>query len=459
MPRSLVRRDDRCMDTTTGTTTGDAARAVRRGPVTARERALAPDLARGAMLLLIVLANTPYYLWGLEHGLTSGHPLTGSVADRAVQAVMLVAVDLRTYPMFAFLFGYGIVQLHRRQLEAGVPERDVRRLLRRRHWWLLAFGLVHAALLWEGDILGVYGLVGLLTCWLFLRRSDRVLRVWSGVLVGLMVAGTALVVAYAWSVRDLLTVDDVGSGPDLGNAIANPDYLASVGDRLVTWTILLLLQGVLTLVVPLVVLLAFQAARHRVLEEPGRHLPLLRRVAVAGLAVGWLGGLPGALAQLGVLEVPDGVAWALFPVQATTGLFAGVGYVACFGLLAHRLSARADGQGRVVGAVRALGERSLSGYLVQSLLCAPLLAAWGLGLGRHLSSWSMAVVAVGVWLLTVAGAAWLSARGRRGPAEVALRRLTYGRTAARTTGSPAVADVDHQARTVTGTVQGEDAER
>ena len=296
---------------------------ARRGPATTRERALAPDLARGAMLLLIVLANTPYYLWGLDHGMVFGHPTSGSAADRAVQAVMMVTVDLRTYPMFAFLFGYGIVQLAGRQQAAGTPEPLVRRLLRRRHWWLVAFGLVHAALLWEGDILGIYGLVGLVTCWLFLRRRDVTLRVWSVVLLVLMLVGTALVVLAAVSVSDVLTVEEAGSGPDVGNAIANPDYLASVGDRLTTWGILLVLQGALTLVIPLVVLLAFQAGRHRVLEEPERHLPLLRRVAVGGVAVGWLGGLPSALDHLGVVDVPDAVSWALFPVHATTGMFAG----------------------------------------------------------------------------------------------------------------------------------------
>ncbi len=398
---------------------------ARRGPATTRERALAPDLARGAMLLLIVLANTPYYLWGLDHGMVFGHPTSGSAADRVVQAVMMVTVDLRTYPMFAFLFGYGIVQLAGRQHAAGTPEREVRRLLRRRHWWLVAFGLVHAALLWEGDILGIYGLVGLVTCWLFLRRRDVTLRVWSVVLLVLMLVGTALVVLAAVSVSDVLTVEEAGSGPDVGNAIANPDYLASVGDRLTTWGILLVLQGALTLVVPLVVLLAFQAGRHRVLEEPERHLPLLRRVAVGGVAVGWLGGLPSALDHLGVVDVPDAVSWALFPVHATTGMFAGVGYVACFALLAHRLSSGPAGPGRTATALRALGERSLSGYLAQSLVCAPLLAAWGLGLGRHLSSWSMAAVAAVGWLLTVVAADALARRGRRGPAEVALRRLVY----------------------------------
>lgn len=47
------------------------------------------------------------------------------------------------------------------------------------------------------------------------------------------------------------------------------------------------------LVVPTVILLAFWAARRRILEEPGQHLPLLRRVAVVGLGVGvgWSFGL------------------------------------------------------------------------------------------------------------------------------------------------------------------------
>jgi len=67
----------------------------------------------------------------------------------------------------------------------------------------------------------------------------------------------------------------------------------------------------------------------------------------------------------------------------------------------------------------------MSGYLAQSLAWGPVLAAWGLGLGAHMSSWSVAIYAVGVWVLTVALAAALEHQGARGPAEVALRRLAY----------------------------------
>ena len=86
-------------------------------------RALAPDLARGLMLLLIALANTPWYLYGSSTSTSSIHATDGSTLDRAVQFVIITAVDSRVYPMFAFLFGYGIVQMYQRSLDRG-PSRE-----------------------------------------------------------------------------------------------------------------------------------------------------------------------------------------------------------------------------------------------------------------------------------------------------------------------------------------------
>ncbi|MBS4104794.1 DUF418 domain-containing protein, partial [Tsukamurella paurometabola] len=83
-------------------------------------------------------------------------------------------------------------------------------------------------------------------------------------------------------------------------------------------------------------------------------------------------------------------------------------------------------------AVQALGKRSMSGYLAQSLVFSPLLAAWGLGLGQYLSDWSATLLAIVVWAATVALAVHLDLAGRRGPAERLLRHLAYPRPAAGT---------------------------
>ncbi|SHY53030.1 Predicted membrane protein [Mycobacteroides abscessus subsp. bolletii] len=67
----------------------------------------------------------------------------------------------------------------------------------------------------------------------------------------------------------------------------------------------------------------------------------------------------------------------------------------------------------------------MSGYLFQSVAFSPVLAAWGLGLGKHLSSWSAVLFAVCVWSISILLATQLERAGRRGPAEWLLRELAY----------------------------------
>ncbi|GAB3205649.1 DUF418 domain-containing protein [Marinactinospora thermotolerans] len=401
------------------------------GPVRASERILAPDLARGSMLLLIALANTPWYIWGRELSGYSVHPTEGSLLDRAVQFVIITAVDARVYPMFAFLFGYGMVQLLRRQTAAGVPERSARALLRRRNLWLLVFGFLHAALLWMGDVLGAYGLAGLVLGALFLRRRDTTLLVWGGVLAALLFLAGILAVLGAVALTLLggsLGAGDLMAG--LNASVTTGNYATSVVERVLFWPSAVVDQGLLSMSVPIAILLGFWAARRQILEEPHLHLPLLRTVAVVGVGLGLLGGVPNALHHLGALPLPAEQGWVFVFTQTATGLACGIGYVALFGLLGHRLAGRAR-HGLAITAVTAVGRRSLSAYLAQSALCAPLLAAWGLGLGGEFGSAAMAAFALGVWLVTVAGCYALERVGRRGPAEAALRRLAYGRAAGR----------------------------
>lgn len=394
-------------------------------PTALTGRSIAPDLARGAMLLLIVIANSPWYLYTASTRDLSHHPVDATVLDRIVQSVALIAIDGRTYPMFAFLFGYGIWQLYSRQVDAGVAPKAARRLLRRRHWWMLAFGFVHAALLWMGDIIGAYGLAGLVLTWIFLRRRDTTLKVWAiilGVLLLAFAVGTALLGAFAGSTVSL--TPDAG-GFDLDGSAAEGDYLASIGLRLIPWSIGLIVQG-LGLSVPIAILLAFLAARHRVLENPLEHLRLLRVTAVVGISIGWIVGALTALQNADLLGQPRSFDIAFAGAATLSGLLCGIGYVAVFGLIAARMQQRGT-PGRVADALQAVGKRSLTFYLAQSVVFAPLMSAWGLGLGAHLSTWSITVAAILTWLATVLIAVQLERRGIRGPAEWLLRRLAYPR--------------------------------
>jgi uncharacterized protein len=344
-----------------------------------------------------------------------------------VQFVIITAVDSRVYPMFAFLFGYGIVQMYHQSLDRGAEPKAVCRVLRRRHLWMIVIGALHAALLWMGDIVGAYGLVGLIFTAGFLRRKNKTLSVWASVFTGLLVlaaagavVGSVLAAAYPPSTE---TVSFLAGVKEI-NAI--PSWPASVLPRLTFWVTLVAFQGLLTLVVPIAVLLAFWAARRGVLERPDRYRRLLTTVAVSGLVVGWVGGAVHALHHLGVLPVPDQVSWVFSATQPVTGLLGGLGYIALFGLVAAALARRSRTSGPLTLSITAVGKRSLSSYLAQSVICAPLLTAWGLGLGAVLGSATAAVLAVGVWLVTVVGCTLLEQRGLRGPAEWLPRRLAYG---------------------------------
>jgi len=377
------------------------------GPVRQQERSLAPDLARGTVLLFIALANVAPYLYGavLEPGY---RPVGGSRLDNALDLLVAAVVDRRSFPMFAMLFGYGMVQLFGRQSRSGAPWPAVRRILVRRNVSLVVLGGIHAVLLFDGDILGLYGGIGLVVTLLFLRRSTTVLGVWTAV--------TAVVLALVVGFGDSLPAGTTAEG--------EAGYLRSSLDRALSWgAIVVFATLVLGLLAP--TLIGVLMARAQLLDRPWDHRAALRRIAVIGIPVGLLGGMPFALTVGGYWSPGVAVNGALGVLHAATGVAAGAGYLALFGLWAARR--RDQPRTRAVTGLAATGERSLSCYLWQSLILAPVLSAWGLGLGDDIGTATGYGFAVAVWASSVLLAVALSRAGRRGPAETLLRRLAYGR--------------------------------
>lgn len=110
-------------------------------------------------------------------------------------------------------------------------------------------------------------------------------------------------------------------------------------------------------------------------------------------------------------------------LHIASGVLCGFGYVALIALWADRLERRSR-QNAVITALTNTGERSLSGYLAQSVVFVILLPAWTVGLGATLSTAQAAVLGLGTWVVTVIAAAVLARFNRRGPAEALLKRLS-----------------------------------
>ena len=390
-----------------------------RGPTALAARAVAPDLARGVMLLLIALANVHTYLHGHSIGLR-GYPEQLSRTDEVVVWLQMTLVDGRAYPFFGVLFGYGLVQLLRRLERSGEPMEAAQSLLRRRGGWLMLFGLLHALLLFSGDILGAYGLLAVLLAGVIMFSADRRL----------------LVAAGLWSLLMVVLAAFQGFPPPSGTTALLPSMgttnpLLAAAFRLGEWVGLGLFQAGS---VAAAVLIGAWAARRGLLDEPERHVRRLRSGAAVGLLLGVIGGQPFALMAAQWWQDPSlAVSMLAAALHNVCGYAAGIGYACLFGLVAVGLRGR---RGPVVSALVATGQRSLTCYLAQSVVFVALLASYGGGLGDELGVAQASVVGLLTWLGTVVLAAALAAAGRRGPFEGLLRRLTYS-TRRATAGSAA----------------------
>lgn len=327
--------------------------------------------------------------------------------------------------MFAFMFGYGMIQLAMRQQAAGRSPLEVRAILLRRNGWLLIFGLFHGLLLYSGDILGAYGVAGLLFAFLLLNRSERMYRLvfwyWGFLIVYCLVLmiWIAIHIAKGSAETALIVTSPFPSS-------LSTSYSASFVERLSEWPMHTLLSTVSIVIIGL----GAWCAKRRILENPANHLRIMGWCAVIGITTAAIGGLPMGLLNLGALHADADTALLIKLLYETTGVFGGVGYVSVFGLIAYAMTKNpAYVKNRIVRAITALGQRSLSGYLFQSIVWMVVVSPFSLNLGAHFERLTVVAVVTAIitWLTSVIGAYYMDRYGKRGWVEVLLRRLTYGR--------------------------------
>ena len=137
----------------------EIASAASIGPVSREDRIPALDALRGVALLGILLMNIVGFAF---HPATYDDPTVAGGAAGANLWFWIanhILFDGKMRALFSMLFGAGVIVLTGRGEARGVSMGDVyyRRLL-----WLMLFGLLHAYLLWWGEILYPYAICGLL---------------------------------------------------------------------------------------------------------------------------------------------------------------------------------------------------------------------------------------------------------------------------------------------------------
>ena len=399
-------------------------------------RILAPDVARGFTMLGIAVANATtawLYISPDTPGSTAGGVVNNSILDKIAIILGSIFTHVRGLPMFATLLGYGVGMIAMSLQRRNYPPKKARLVLIRRYFFLAIFGILHLSLLFFGDIMFVYGVMGIILALLY-RFKDKTLLIITGVLgtLGLILAAimTIGVSAEGASSRTEVMTSFI-------QTLSSPDSYATLVSHAFTslsFQIGNLLTGFLFFFP--VMILGMVAARHNVLGQPEKYKTLLTRFAIVAVIISFGVGIPLGLAEIGVL--PENTVLHLQSLNQVAGIWAGPGIVASIALATLPLQRRIDaahagGTGYPLPvplqALIALGKRSMTGYLLQSILFVLLTSKFTFGLGRGQGAWEATLIAIFIWAITLVIAYALEkANLRGGPFEVVHRRLSYGRT-------------------------------
>ena len=124
-------------------------------PTPLQERIESIDMMRGFSLLGIFIVNMLFFHSPYIHF----DPYTWYTDPVDVETYKWIDVLLQgsVYPLFSMLFGYGLAMQHRKAGERGMSftPTAVKRMSA-----MLLFGIIHAFLIWSGDILITYAIAG-----------------------------------------------------------------------------------------------------------------------------------------------------------------------------------------------------------------------------------------------------------------------------------------------------------
>ena len=356
------------------------------------------------MALLGVLAInlvTEFRISIFEQFLPAARP--AAPLDRAVETILMLAVDMKAFALFSLLFGVGLAI----QFEHLSTNPDRALLLFRRLIVLLALGLLHLCLIWNGDILTEYAIAGLIFL-PFLFGPRWLLASGAATFLGLYLA------LQIWSPPGLFP-----SFAAIQRDVQEANYVYAAGSF---WEVLAFRLREIPLIVPLHIYvfprtigLFFLGAfiwRSDVLRKPDRMLMFSTAAACVGLG-----------ATLIFLKVNGGLASRSLDAMATPAgtILIALGYGAtCLAV------AELTGGKMLLGWAVPLGRMAFTNYLAQSVIFGWIFYGYGLGLFGQLGAAETLAIGLAVYVGQVIFSAWWLRHYRYGPVEWLWRTIMYG---------------------------------
>ena len=373
------------------------------------------DAIRGFALLGIVLVNIHYFAVSSADGWFAAD--IGEFENQAGGFLTSSFFLAKFYLLFSFLFGYSSTYVVK-----GTPENKRRWL--KRSWLLIGFGFLHAVFLFQGDILFVYGVLGLVL-WTLMFRKDSTIRGWAIALYVITAVGMffVTVAAFLADMFEPLSKQDFLTSSQLDELMVGGSFLDQALARFELWATIL--PGIFILQGPLVFvafLIGLMAGRKSALSTENFSKSTANKLAGFGLGIGIPVQLLAAAAMVWTFTneiLSFGIFMVSLAVIFLTGGLVSAGIIGVIGKL--MLS------GKSLELLASSGKNSLSIYLGQSLVLVAIFSGWGLGLFGQTSLLINLLIGFSVWLVLSLLAVINTRAGRKGPMEVVLTKLSGGR--------------------------------
>ncbi|HEY2189865.1 MAG TPA: DUF418 domain-containing protein [Caldimonas sp.] len=405
-------------------------------PLAEPDRIAALDVLRGFALLGIFIMNMP----GFSHSLFAAPTPPANVLDASVAALRDLFFAGKFNLLFGFVFGVGFaIQMARlgdaeraRAARLAVPARPNRpaHVYCRRLAFLAVVGLVHAMLLWSGDVLVIYALLGFAL--LALRRLDD--RGFASLIAACLLfpalAEVLRPVFFSVATETIAAFEyqQLEASNDL--AFGHGSFADAVREtaRVFAWSVRspLGLYAFLAFGVQMAtgILAGYVVGRRSWPARATSPSPPLRLLAAA-LVVAIGGNAIAAIGAEALATVLD-ERLALF-ITVLTRTFGRAALAALYVLAVVRLVGAGGAPPAWLRPLQQVGRMPLTNYLLQTLLATFCFYGWGLGWwGRGGAAFETALaIALFVCVQLPFAAAWLS-RHRAGPVEALWRFFTYG---------------------------------
>ena len=400
-------------------------------PVLPKERVDILDVLRGFALLGVMIDNLFGFTgWGYMTD-QQRQSLATWPADGLMAVLEQVFISGKFYSLFSLLFGIGFSIILIRNEQKGINPLGV---FYRRLSILMLFGLAHAVLLWEGDILLLYAVIGMALP-LFGKLPDKALL---SMAIALVLSPLLLdVIAILLQVKFGSTLEQLGKAIDAKkgvppDAVQYSQYLYKDGSGWQEWRnwqasgwayrYSYILQ---TNRIPKVLgmfLLGFYAGRKMMYTQLEKHVPLLRKLRTWGLAVGIPAGVASFYFEFFHEAIPNpiGLVHTFFYAISVVPLSLAYTAMICLYWVKH------SGSGRLK-VLAPMGRMALTNYILQTVFSILIYYGIGMGMGGNIGPTVFIPLGLVVYVLQLVYSNWWFRYCNYGPLEWIWRQLTYGK--------------------------------